>query len=300
MVWKGYQALSPRDASSVSNTPASPVSPSTLRATPSLEESHPSPLFGKSIGELNHLFPDKEYDLPAQLVYLVNSIEELDEGLKTEGIFRVRPSGAELDLFKKKLEEGMYDWKSCVPPPSVHTPASLLKMLLRELAEPLIPNELYEKSVQVLSPQGAQEVYQALNPYTQKVVYFILQFLAKMLSPEIVEQSKMGIENLAMIFAPSFLRTPSLDLMLANAEREKSFVKNLFLAFPMIPKPDLNTRTLTPPASSSPSSSSSPLSASGSSISSLSSTKSSPSLNPSTKPIPTVPSKSGLAGVLKK
>lgn len=53
--------------------------------------------------------------------------------------------------------------------------------------------------------------------------------MRKLSDPEVVEVTKMNQENLAMVFAPSFLRCPYQDYnqALMAADKEKAFVISL-------------------------------------------------------------------------
>lgn len=63
----------------------------------------------------------------------------------------------------------------------------------------------------------------------QSIITFIIQFLKELIRPEVIQFTKMNSENLAMVFAPNFLRCPYQDYnqVLRAAEKEKTFV--LFL-----------------------------------------------------------------------
>lgn len=58
---------------------------------------------------------------------------------------------------------------------------------------------------------------------------FIIQFLKELVRADVVQYTRMNADNLAMVFAPSFLRCPYQDYnqVLLAAEKEKLFV--LFL-----------------------------------------------------------------------
>jgi hypothetical protein len=59
------------------------------------------------------------------------------QGPETEGIFRISANKSEIDAMHRAFDAGNYEVKSASP----HAPAGLLKEWLRELAEPLIPDE---------------------------------------------------------------------------------------------------------------------------------------------------------------
>jgi len=71
--------------------------------------------------------------------------------------------------------------------------------------------------VAVTTPPAAAAIFNALPPLQRRVSYGLLGFLARLAAPENVVETKMSVDNLAMVFAPSFLRTPTLELMMTNA-----------------------------------------------------------------------------------
>lgn len=58
----------------------------------------------------------------------------------------------------------------------------------------------------------------------RKVVDYVVTFLLDLSKAEYVEKTKMNKDNLAMVFAPSFLRCPYEDAtsIMAAAEKEKN------------------------------------------------------------------------------
>ena len=75
--------------------------------------------------------------VPSILNILINSIKTLN-GFNLEGIFRISVKMDLLENFKNKLDQGYYDIEFA----NAHYPAALLKLWLRELATPLIPQNI--------------------------------------------------------------------------------------------------------------------------------------------------------------
>ena len=65
-------------------------------------------------------------------------------GTRTEGVFRVPADLDEVNSQKCRIDQ--WETPACV---DCHTAASLLKLWLRELYEPLIPDSLYEDCVRI-------------------------------------------------------------------------------------------------------------------------------------------------------
>ncbi|XP_019408415.1 PREDICTED: rho GTPase-activating protein 24 isoform X1 [Crocodylus porosus] len=133
------------------------------------------------------------------------------QGLKEEGLFRL-PGQANL---VKELQEAF----DCGEKPSfdsntdVHTVASLLKLYLRELPEPVIPYAKYEdflSCAKLLSKEeetGLKELVKqvkSLPPVNFNLLKYICRFLDEVQSYSGV--NKMSVQNLATVFGPNILR----------------------------------------------------------------------------------------------
>ncbi|KFQ18848.1 Rho GTPase-activating protein 24, partial [Merops nubicus] len=132
-------------------------------------------------------------------------------GLKEEGLFRL-PGQANL---VKELQDAF----DCGEKPSfdsntdVHTVASLLKLYLRELPEPVIPYAKYEdflSCAKMLSKEeetGMKELVKqvkSLPAVNFNLLKYICRFLDEVQSYSGV--NKMSVQNLATVFGPNILR----------------------------------------------------------------------------------------------
>ncbi|XP_057584021.1 rho GTPase-activating protein 24 isoform X1 [Hippopotamus amphibius kiboko] len=132
-------------------------------------------------------------------------------GLKEEGLFRL-PGQANL---VKELQDAF----DCGEKPSfdsntdVHTVASLLKLYLRELPEPVIPYAKYEdflSCAKLLSKEeeaGIKELAKQVKSLPV-VNYNLLKYICRFLD-EVQSYSginKMSVQNLATVFGPNILR----------------------------------------------------------------------------------------------
>ncbi|XP_074761027.1 rho GTPase-activating protein 24 isoform X2 [Athene noctua] len=133
------------------------------------------------------------------------------QGLKEEGLFRL-PGQANL---VKELQDAF----DCGEKPSfdsntdVHTVASLLKLYLRELPEPVIPYAKYEdflSCAKMLSKEeetGLKELMKQVKSLPA-VNYNLLKYICRFLD-EVQSYSginKMSVQNLATVFGPNILR----------------------------------------------------------------------------------------------
>ncbi|XP_059373325.1 rho GTPase-activating protein 22-like isoform X1 [Carassius carassius] len=134
-----------------------------------------------------------------------------EQGLKEEGLFRM-PGQANL---VKELQDAF----DCGDKPlfdsntDIHTVASLLKLYLRELPEPVIPFNKYEDFLtcaQLLLKDdevGLSELVNQVNTLPQ-ANYNLLKYICKFLD-EVQSHSnenKMSVQNLATVFGPNILR----------------------------------------------------------------------------------------------
>ncbi|KAJ4940101.1 hypothetical protein JOQ06_026411 [Pogonophryne albipinna] len=139
-----------------------------------------------------------------------------ERGLDEEGLFRM-PGQANL---VKELQEAF----DCGDKPlfdsntDVHTVASLLKLYLRELPEPVIPFSKYEDFLtcaQLLAKdeeEGVQELGRQVNTLplpNYNLLTYICKFLDEVQSH--CGENKMGVQNLATVFGPNILRPKMED-----------------------------------------------------------------------------------------
>ncbi|XP_059970208.1 rho GTPase-activating protein 24 isoform X3 [Mesoplodon densirostris] len=132
-------------------------------------------------------------------------------GLKEEGLFRL-PGQANL---VKELQDAF----DCGEKPSfdsntdVHTVASLLKLYLRELPEPVIPYAQYEdflSCAKLLSKEeeagvkGLAKQVKSLPVVNYNLLKYICRFLDEVQSYSGI--NKMSVQNLATVFGPNILR----------------------------------------------------------------------------------------------
>uniref|UniRef100_A0A4W4E1E2 Rho GTPase activating protein 22 n=1 Tax=Electrophorus electricus TaxID=8005 RepID=A0A4W4E1E2_ELEEL len=139
-----------------------------------------------------------------------------EQGLGEEGLFRM-PGQANL---VRELQDAF----DCGDKPQfdsntdVHTVASLLKLYLRELPEPVIPFGKYEdfltcaKLLAKDEEEGLRELGQqvkTLPPANFNLLKYICKFLDEVQSHS--AENKMSVQNLATVFGPNILRPKMED-----------------------------------------------------------------------------------------
>uniref|UniRef100_A0AAZ3Q6W5 Rho GTPase activating protein 22 n=2 Tax=Oncorhynchus tshawytscha TaxID=74940 RepID=A0AAZ3Q6W5_ONCTS len=139
-----------------------------------------------------------------------------ERGLDEEGLFRM---SGQTNLVKDLQEafdcgdKPLFDSNT-----DVHTVASLLKLYLRELPEPVVPFSKYEDFLacaQLLAKDaevGVQELGKQVSnlpPANYNLLKYICKFLDEVQSHAI--KNKMSVQNLATVFGPNILRPKMED-----------------------------------------------------------------------------------------
>lgn len=183
-------------------------------------------LFGNTLREVMQLqasrWPNRR--LPWPQVELSQQVLRL-QGLSTEGIFRVSADVDEVGRLKAQMDRWEFS-----EPSDAHVPANLLKLWLRELYEPLIPDSLYPECVaEPMTPRRACDLVLRLPTLHRLVLCYLVRFLQTFNKPEVVQYTKMDASNLAMVFAPNCLRCTASDprTMFDNARKEMAFMRCL-------------------------------------------------------------------------
>ncbi|XP_003388212.1 PREDICTED: rho GTPase-activating protein 1-like isoform X2 [Amphimedon queenslandica] len=130
-----------------------------------------------------------------------------NNALDVVGIFRRTPSHHNVQEVKKAFNQGVpVDFESYADP---HLTATILKMFLRELPEPLMTFNLHSKiaSLRGLTEEQkvdkCKELLLSLPDLNYKIMKYLLEFIAKVLAHE--EQNKMSANNLSIVFGPNLL-----------------------------------------------------------------------------------------------
>lgn len=166
---------------------------------------------------------EPETKLPQVLSFLSEAVLLLN-GHAAEGIFRVPGDLDCVISLKMRIERGEYNLDG-INDPAI--PASLLKMWVRELAEPVIPNSFYERCLKTRQVQAAMDIVDELPELNRRVIKYLAKYLQIVGDPVNQPKTKMTVSNLAIVFAPNLLRCPDDNplVILQNSKREQHFVK---------------------------------------------------------------------------
>lgn len=132
----------------------------------------------------------------------------LASGMDEEGLFRITGSASKIKKLKSAFNAGFADMSEFEKDP--HTVASVLKLYLRELPEPLMTFALYEEWMKAASVPDAsarlQALWQVVNSLPQANhdnLRYVVKFLARLVGHR--EQNKMSSQNIAIVIAPNLV-----------------------------------------------------------------------------------------------
>ena len=133
----------------------------------------------------------------------------------------------EIDRLKGKLYRNDYTLDTKSP----HVAACLLKDWLRGLKDSLIPQTHYDMAIDMAKKntvkQESLEVFLSQLPeVNRETIKYLVKFLQDLIEEKNVPKTRMNLENVAIVFAPTMLKCPHSDtkILLANSRFEKTFV----------------------------------------------------------------------------
>eukprot|EP01128_Nolandella_sp_AFSM9_P004532 TRINITY_DN2046_c0_g1_i1.p1 TRINITY_DN2046_c0_g1~~TRINITY_DN2046_c0_g1_i1.p1 ORF type:complete len:994 (+),score=247.42 TRINITY_DN2046_c0_g1_i1:36-2984(+) len=222
---KTFARYSVRQLAKISEEGGRGVTPTDVQIVDLVKSAFKRPVFGVSLKEIMDYQKETDpgLDLPKVLVLLAEEVERLG-GFQTEGIFRLSGNTSEMTSLRLQIEKGNYQFECSDP----HVPGSLLKLWLRQLQEPLIPD--YHQAITASTDGTAScAIVYALDPLTQKIIKFLIQFIRKLAKPQNIQVTKMTVNNLAMVFAPNLLRCPLDDpaFLLSTQRDQQVFMRHL-------------------------------------------------------------------------
>lgn len=166
-------------------------------------------VFGCDLGE--HLL-NSGHDVPLVLKSCSEVIEE--HGI-VDGIYRL--SGITSNIQKLRLafdEDRVPDLRTEIYLQDIHSISSLLKMYFRELPNPLLTYQLYDKFADAVRDDDNKlwkihDVVQQLPPPHYRTLEYLMRHLAKVSTNG--NDTGMHSKNLAIVWAPNLLRSKELE-----------------------------------------------------------------------------------------
>jgi hypothetical protein len=99
---------------------------------------------------------DSEAAVPKVVRVLMARLRaDRDEGLRTEGIFRVPGDSTEMREMREAINHGVDVETELAKCDNLHSIAGLLKMFFRELPQPILTFELYDELIRTAMAMGA-------------------------------------------------------------------------------------------------------------------------------------------------
>lgn len=155
------------------------------------------------------------HELPPLVEQCIHYLDE--RALDIEGIFRLSGSTTAIEKYVAMYNSGVTPDLSKEQDP--HTVAGLLKLFFRELPEPLLTFDLYDKFISA-QQESDPALRDALIKYWLRRLpaqnFALLKFLFAFLTrvERHVAQNKMAVQNLATIFGPTLLQPRDKNMLM--------------------------------------------------------------------------------------
>ncbi|KAJ3427257.1 rho gtpase activation protein [Anaeramoeba flamelloides] len=170
--------------------------------------------------------------IPYIVIYLTDKIKQTG-GFAKEGLFRIPGNKQKVLELKDLLDRGIYDDE--IEDPEMNHPfvyASLLKMWIRELNEPLIPSKFHHQIINCENfTNKVLRIVSQLPILNKLSLAYIVSFFKEMQQQHVLKITKMDINNLVLIFAPNLIKfkyeSNDLFLIQKNSQKVKFFLSEL-------------------------------------------------------------------------
>lgn len=148
-------------------------------------------------------------------IIVISCIKEIEKrGMDEVGIYRLSGIASEIQNIKKLFNDHTQSAVLLLGETDIHAVAGILKLYFRELPQSLFTGSLYPKFVEGLSIKDANEKEQfmldtlhELPRVNMLTALYLFEHLRRVSLQENI--NKMGVNNLATVFGPTVLRTPS-------------------------------------------------------------------------------------------
>lgn len=169
----------------------------------SLNSNH---VFRTPLAEVMNVEQERNLDVPYVIYETTRYIRE--NGLTTEGIFRLSGSHSLIENYREIVDQGedlVLDDEI-----NIHNVSGLLKLWLRELPEPPIPWSMYATFVEASKQDSSSETVECFKKalgkmptHNRNLLLHLLSFLYEVVKNS--ETNKMNLKNLAIVFGPILL-----------------------------------------------------------------------------------------------
>jgi hypothetical protein len=160
------------------------------------------------------------------------------KGLNIVGIYRIPGNTAAMNLLSERINQNGMDEQTWNDPrfDDVNVVSSLLKLFIRSLPDPLLPNELYNSFINADKLTDQVQRLNELKSLLKKLPvhnYETLKHLIKHLNR--VSQNSMGNlmepRNLAIVFGPSIVRNLNLETAVKHMKHQCCIVESLLTQY---------------------------------------------------------------------
>lgn len=199
------------------------------------------PIFGTPLEEVIRLQRSEGIDLaiPQVADSLIRYLEQEDI-LRMTGIFRVSGSTADIQRLKTQVDNGIPLDTSTIHDPYVAS--GLLKLYIRDLPENLLTFTLYSQFLDLQRQNPLPEMFIAsvktlfmsLPDANKALLTALMKLIRKIV--QFSDENKMTSSNLAIVFAPTLLRSKEETLMSAMSDNDlaTNFIQMLIENFDQI------------------------------------------------------------------
>lgn len=227
------------------------LTPSTPEIQGAWEAAFQPTVFGQTLEAVmqaqSQMLPNAE--IPLVFTFLGDALLLLD-GLSTPNIFRRVGDVEQQTQLRLRIDRGYYSLTGIADSQekssnrrSALVVAATLKLFLKELAEPLIPSDLYDECTAASSSADAGRcvsiVKTRLSPLRRRCLLYIIALLQQFCRPEVVKVTGIDAVELASLFSPTlFRRTASNSASrnnktMVHAGYESMFVHALLMSLPV-------------------------------------------------------------------
>ncbi|XP_047999713.1 uncharacterized protein LOC125236825 isoform X3 [Leguminivora glycinivorella] len=168
------------------------------------------PVFGRNLSEV--VPADANPRVPPFVVACIKEIESNEENMCTDGLYRA--SGNLSQVQKIRLDIDQNKLSSIEENADIHVLTGSLKLFFRELKEPLIPCNMFDRVLAACSikPREAKikefrDIVNSLPPCNRDTLKYLLEHLLRV--TKYSERNRMHTANLAIVFGPTLLWAPA-------------------------------------------------------------------------------------------
>ena len=148
--------------------------------------------------------------IPILFHHLFSRIVEMG-GKTSEGLFRLSISEEKKEeALKIILHKGGIDLSDETDP---NVAAVLIKQTLKEIRPPILSGNFHSECLKADNDQKLEEIWKKLPKESQQFILHFSNFLSQFCQPQVVNQTRMNLDNFAIVFAPSLVSDPNMDPM---------------------------------------------------------------------------------------